>query len=257
MKKLLIPITSLLLFSCSVTTTEKSQTELPLFIKEINTHHHYEKFKQAGVFTADIKLTFGGKQRLDAKMIYDTQTQETALLHRDGKALMFTEDTVWLSPDTANYPRARFDIFTWSYFMALPYKLNDNGIQLEEYAKSNLGGKNYNAQRLTFGENIGDAPDDWYILYQDQKSGLLHAAAYIVSLGKDQKTAEEDPHAIVYKKYVDVDGIPMATSWEFYAWDKEKGLTKKLGEATLSKLQFVERTDDIFQVPLPKKEVTI
>lgn len=257
MKNLILPLTCLLFWSCSTGKKDQPQQNTPDFVQSINTHHKKEKFKQAGVFTANIELSFGGKQRLNARMLYNTQTQETALFHSDGRSLVFTQDTVWMSPDTTQYPSARFDIFTWSYFMALPYKLNDKGLEFEIYENNKLAGKTYNTQHLSFQKNVGDAPEDWYILYQDKKSGLLHAAAYIVTLNKTKSKAEEDPHAILYKDFKEVDGIPMASRWEFYSWRKEKGLTQKLGEATLSNLQFVEADEAMFKPPLPKKEVKL
>ncbi|SFT56394.1 hypothetical protein SAMN05216474_1347 [Lishizhenia tianjinensis] len=261
MKKLIILGIGALFGACSQSSTEKeahkTQHELPEFVEQLNQHHQYAAFQSAGVFSADILLTFGGKQRLDAKMLYDTQTQETALYHSDGKKLVFTQDTVWLSPDTASYPKARFDIFTWSYFMALPHKLNDEGLHFKEFPHKELEGKSYATQHLSFSNEVGDAPDDWYVLYQDTTSGLLHAAAYIVTLNKDKATAEQDPHAIVYKDYQLVDGIPISTRWEFYGWRKEKGLTQKLGEASLSNLQFLKRSEALFQLPANKKEVKL
>lgn len=81
--------------------------------------------------------------------------------------------------------------------------------------------------KLTFGQNTGDAPDDRYVIYQEPKTGLMHAAAYIVTSGRKKEKAGENPHVIVYRDYIKVDGIPLATKWAFHAWDKEHGLENK------------------------------
>ena len=61
--------------------------------------------------------------------------------------------------------------------------------------------------------------------------------------------AEEDPHAIVYSNYQDVDGIPIATKWGFHGWTKTEGLTDTLGNATLFNFKFVADSDSLFIPP--------
>jgi hypothetical protein len=40
-----------------------------------------------------------------------------------------------------------------------------------------------------------------------------------------RKKQRKNPHAIQYLEYKDVDGIPIATKWIFWAWEDGKGLT--------------------------------
>jgi hypothetical protein len=103
-----------------------------------------------------------------------------------------------------------------------------------------LNGNVYNSQKLTFGDGVGDAPDDWYITYSDSESNLMEVAAYIVTAGSTVEEAEEDPHAISYHDYKDVDGIALAHSWQFREWRKDSGLTRQLGSAELSNFKFIE-----------------
>ena len=52
---------------------------------------------------------------------------------------------------------------------------------------------------MTFDRGIGDAPDDWYVVYKDNNSDLLAALVYIVTGGGTSvEVAEEDPHTITY-----------------------------------------------------------
>ncbi len=107
----------------------------------------------------------------------------------------------------------------------------------------------YNSQKLTFKQGIGDAPDDWYIIYAHPEKHMINAAAYIVTAGKTKVEAEKDPHAIQYENYQLVDGIPLATTWTFWSWSEENGLIKQLGMAQLSDFKFVSITEPIFQPP--------
>lgn len=246
------------LFSCY---NEKNNTEIKTsksnFVSAINKAHNFDKFKKAGVLESDIKLSFHGKLRLDARMLFDTKTHETALYHKDGRQLVFVNDTVWMSPDTLTYQGARFDIFTWSYFATLPFKLNDEGTKYLNFENQILNGKKYGVKKLIFEKNIGDAPDDWYVLYKDEESNLLHAAAYIVTLNKSVEESEKDPHAIVYSNYSAIDGIQIAKEWTFFGWNKKNGLTDTLGKATLSNIKFTPRTPESFTISGKKIEVKL
>ena len=47
-----------------------------------------------------------------------------------------------------------------------------------------------------------------------------------------------------------VDGIPVATSWEFYNWSKEEGITgEPIGDATITSLTFSEEKEGMFAAP--------
>jgi hypothetical protein len=72
-------------------------------------------------------------------------------------------------------------------------------------------------------------------------------AAYIVTLKAGKEEAEKNPHAIQYLEYKDVDGIPIATKWIFWAWEDGKGLTDEIGHATLTDIKFVKA--DSYFVP--------
>lgn len=99
---------------------------------------------------------------------------------------------------------------------------------------------------MTFSNDVGDAPYDWYIPYSNPESILMEVAAYIVTAGGfTVEEAEEDPHAISYHDYKGVDGIALAHSWKFWEWRKDSGFTRQLGSAQLSNFKFfkAENTD--------------
>ncbi|NNK81223.1 MAG: hypothetical protein HKO93_06980, partial [Flavobacteriales bacterium] len=141
---------------------------------------------------------------------------------------------------------ARFAAYTWSYFFLLPYKVTDPGTIWSDYLDNSPLAKKSNAKKLTFEEGIGDAPDDWYIIYSDKPSGLMDVAAYIVTAGASIEEAEKDPHAIEYENYHMVEGIPIAKNWTFWSWRETEGLVDTLGWAELNDFRFSSMDEALF-----------
>lgn len=220
------------------------------FVEKVETAHKKADFLAKNALQFDIVLTFGGSERLNGTMTLLTNSSAGLIEKSNGEKIYFNKDKVFHSPTIKNSKSARFAAYTWSYFTLFPYKLSDPGTQWAAYPNSTLNGTEYNAEKLTFTAGTGDAPDDWYIAYADKASNLLEVGAYIVTAGgKEQEKAEEDPHAIKYEKYENVDGVPVANHWTFWGWRTDAGLTEQLGEATLSNIKFVEVADGFFDMP--------
>lgn len=212
---------------------------------------------QQNAVSFDIVLTMGGSERLNATIISLTNSNGIKLVKKDKTSLVYDGENVFLSPSGSNDERARFDVFTWNYFFNLPFKLTDPGTNWKMLKPTVIKGETFNRGKLSFDNEIGDSPDDWYIIYQEPKSELLYAAAYIVTLGKEVEKAEEDPHAIVYHNYELIDGIPIATKWTFHNWSEENGIEEQIGEAKISKIKFVDRDESFFKEPNNAKRIDL
>ncbi|MHA7057915.1 DUF6503 family protein [Aquimarina sp. M1] len=221
------------------------------FITSIENAHKKDKFLDHKAVSFRIKLSFNGNERLNGKITMLTNSSKIRIDRKDTSKLIYDGENVYLCPADANDKGARFDMFTWTYFFGLPYKLSDPGTQWEMQQDRMLNNTTHSTAKLTFEAGTGDAPDDWYIIYVDPVAKSLQAAAYIVTFGSDGNTskAEEDPHAIQYKNFTTVDGIPFATRWEFYGWTSEKGMTDKLGEATITDITFLDSEGELFDDP--------
>ncbi len=229
------------------------------YIMSVEKAHKKSEFLKHKAISFKIDLSFGGKQRLDGKITMLTNSTKIRIDKKDDSKLIYTGEKVFLCPEDANDKGARFDMFTWTYFFALPYKMNDPGTTWELQNNRPLDEIEHQTARLTFEKGIGDSPDDWYVIYTDPTENTLKAAAYIVSFGSDGDTskAEADPHAIQYKDFKIIDGIPFATRWIFYGWTKEKGMTNILGEATLTDITFLKEEGAIFDTPDNAKEIIL
>lgn len=220
------------------------------FAQGIENAHNKTDWNVNKAVSFDISLIFGGQERLNGKVTTLTNSSKVRVDRKNNTQLIYDGDQVYLCPADADDKGARFDMFTWQYFFAIPFKLTDPGTNWETLESVEIDNNTYDLGKLTFGENVGDAPDDWYVVYQERETGLLHAAGYIVTFGSgDQEKAAENPHAIVYSDYKVVEGIPVATKWAFHNWNLQDGFGEKIGEATLSNITFFEAEDKLFEKP--------
>ncbi|RZS93118.1 DUF6503 family protein [Aquimarina brevivitae] len=221
--------------------------------------HKKEAFLEKTAISFDIVVRFGNSTVLDGKITQLTNSTKIRIDKKDGTKLIYNGEKVMLYPADAKYSNARFDIFTWSYFFAMPYKLNDPGVVMEVKKDRSLDNEIYTSAKLSFNKGTGDAPDDWYIIYVNPKNHVLTAAAYIVTFGPNNTVAkaERDPHMIIYKDYAMVNDIPISTQWDFYEWKDGEGKNKKLGEAMLTNVGFIENAASLFEEPDDYKEVTL
>ncbi|MCP9201143.1 hypothetical protein MKO06_14590 [Gramella sp. GC03-9] len=269
MKRLLSILCILVIISCKDQNTEKPMPVEPdngigdgagpppalSFSENIEEAHNKTAFMTNEAVAFNIELIFGGETRLDGEVSMLTNSTKVRLDKSNGASVIYDGDQVFITPDTASDNGARFDIFTWQYFFAMPFKLTDPGTVWDQPKKQILDSLEYDAARLSFESSIGDSPDDWYVVYQDPETSRLKAAAYIVTFSKDQDEAEKNPHAIVYSDYKMVDGVAFATKWSFHNWSQAEGLGEKLGEASISNIRFFEPGEESFRVPENSKPV--
>lgn len=202
-----------------------------------------------------IQVSFGGNELIDGKMLFTPDTGRSRLELADGTVAVFDGRQAWVSPADAELSGARFHLLTWPYFLAVPAKLRDPGARLEELAPKRLGEADYDAARLTFGPGVGDAPDDWYVLYRKPDTGRLAAMAYIVTYGNTLEKAEAEPHAITYEELREVGGVEIPHRWRFWLWSEGKGIHgDPIGEVKLSDVRFVTPAADAFDKPEDARE---
>jgi hypothetical protein len=273
MKNLILICSILLLISCKEEQKKETNTNEVImsepdggigngalspalaFAHGIENAHNKTDWASKKAVSFDIVLKFGGQERLNAKVTSLTNSTKVRVDKNNNTQLIYDGDNVYLCPENAEIKGARFDMFTWQYFFALPYKLTDPGTKWESLESVEMDTNTYDVGKLSFEKNIGDAPDDWYVVYQERETGLLHAAGYIVTFGTEQEKAEQNPHAIVYSEYKVIDGIPVATKWSFHNWNQKDGFGDQIGEASLSNITFFNAEDKLFEKPKDSKMI--
>jgi hypothetical protein len=243
-----------------VSQTVWQEPALPL-VASLEKAHRVEAFRQKKALAFDLQLRFGGQDRLKARISTTTGSDRIRVDREDGTTLFYYRGEGYKMPPDSSWPGARFDLLTWPYFAMAPFKLSDPGTHWEALPEATEGEKSYARGKLTFVDGVGDAPDDWYVAYQDVETGLLEGLAYIVTFSRTQAEAEKNPHAIRYSDYVQVEGIPIASHWTFWNWSEEKGFEgPMIGEARLTNIQFTDPKADFFRphekaVPIPKEQM--
>ncbi len=243
-----------------VTQTFWQEPALPL-VASLEKAHRVEAFRQKKALAFDLRLRFGGQERLKARITATPGSDRIRVDREDGTSLYYYRGEGYKMPPDSSWPGARFDLLTWPYFAMAPFKLSDPGTHWESLPEAKEGEKSYARGKLTFGQGVGDAPDDWYVAHQDVETSLLEGLAYIVTFSRSQKEAEKNPHAIRYSDYVQVEGIPIASQWTFWNWSEEQGFEgPMIGEARLTNIQFTDPDAGIFQphekaVPIPKEQM--
>lgn len=246
MKYTFLITAGLFLFSCGEAT---ENTTPQTFTEKLESAHHKTDFLANDIIQFDMVLKFRGTERLNGTLILNTSSENGIIREKNGDEIIFKKDKVYYKDrDSLNAESVRFKAYTWPYFFLYPYKLTDPGTKWEDYSNKHLNDDLYLAEKLSFESGTGDSPDDWYVTYADTSTHLVYAAAYIVTFGASQDEAEEDPHAIVYENYKDVNGIPLSHSWTFWAW-RDGQLTEQLGEAELSNFSFKTASEVSFDVP--------
>lgn len=219
------------------------------FAQSVEKAHGATSYRAQEMLRADLVVAFGGTTMIDGVLYFDIDS-ECVRIEQPGKpTLVWDGEKAWVA-DGATSPGARFHLRTWTYFLAVPFKLRDPGAHLSLHETLPLqDGETYATARLTFGENVGDAPDDWYIVYRD-RSNRLKAMSYIVTYTEEVETAEKEPHAIVYDGFKTVDGVTFSTEWTFYNWSAETGATgEPLGNVTVKNIRFEAQRDELFTKP--------
>lgn len=222
------------------------------FAQHIEAASNRAEYRRHDALAADLHLRFGGRDRIVGRMIVETRGDRSRFELIDGGVMVFDGNHAYAAPPalTDRLKKVRFEVLTWPYFLELPFKLRDPGTQLKSLGVLQSDERRMPAARLSFGANVGDTPDDWYVLYRDSETNLLHSAGYIVTYGQSVEQGEEEPHAIVYADYVDVDGVKVAADWKFYLWTQERGIFgEPIGTAKLSNFAFVDISEGMFEAP--------
>ncbi|MEM9555081.1 MAG: hypothetical protein AAGC60_12545 [Acidobacteriota bacterium] len=219
------------------------------YVAAIESAHGGAVYGAQQAVAAEIVVEFGGQTILQGTMLFDPAVSKVRMELVGGSVIVFDGADAWVAGPEV--PRARFHVLTWPYFFAAPFKLDDPGTHVESLGKVAWRGDALPAVELTFGDGVGDSPDDWYVVYRDPSTHRLSGLGYIVTYGTSVEQAEAEPHAVSYDAYTEIgDGVSVATDWSFWNWNREEGLFgDPIGRATISNPRFTTPADDAFAAP--------
>jgi len=136
----------------------------------------------------------------------------------------WTGERAWIAPDSIEQPNPRFWALSGFYFQQIPFVFADPGVNYEALPDDTLDGEPHDMVEITFGDDVGDAPDDVYTLYLDEDSGQVDAIRYVVTYGRDVEPGDDLSETLFdYEDYVTVDGLTVPTRFEGYSYSEEDG----------------------------------
>ena len=133
----------------------------------------------------------------------------------------FTPDSVFIQPSQDSFPGKdpRFFQNLRFYFFALPFVTADPGANQEELEPKKINGIACNRIKITFGDDVGIAPKDQYILWFGKEDNLLKMINYSVTYYNNKKA--ENYSAIYYSKWKEVAGLKLPTERIGYKWEND------------------------------------
>lgn len=227
----------------TLNTIEAPETNHPDFVSNMEVSHQKAKLLENGVVCFNLDMTFGSS---NSKMkIFATPSSSAIRVDKkNGASTVMINGDTYTDADSSSWAREKSGIFTYQYFFMAPYKFSDEGTIWNKMLPMEIEGKLTNRAKLTFESGTGDAPDDWYIVHSDPATGLVNYIGYIVTGGGTSiEEAEKNAHAIKYSNYKNIDGIPVATKWEFFDYTIDEGLGDKIGEGIINNVELMDVVD--------------
>lgn len=164
----------------------------------------------------------------------------------------------WASPTDTLIPyNVRFWSLTPYYFVGIPFVLADEGINLTMMEPDTLAGNTYDLVKVTYEDGVGDAPDDYYVIYVGRDDNRVRAIRYIVSYPGYFPDGGHAPEKLMtYEETQTVDGITLPERYRTFWWkDEQRG--KHITNITLSEVAFrPDVSADYFAVPAGAKAIS-
>lgn len=164
-----------------------------------------------------------GRTPIDTYSTVDTWSSRVVQRVAQDTTVTFGWDgqQAWIYPAGGDVPlNPRFWSLTPYYFVAIPFVFADPGVFHTDEGTFTYEDRTYDLVRITFGENVGDAPDDYYIVFIDQDTNRVGAIRYTVSYpgfyDAGQRSAE---NFMVYQEAQVIDGITFPTTYRSTPWN--------------------------------------
>lgn len=193
--------------------TASTQTYPPYFMEVLQAHGGLEQWTQLGAM--QFQLTSDGNRETH---LIDLKNRKDLIIAAD-YTIGYDGQQVWVKPNQKAYPgeSARFYHSLFFYFYAIPFVLADPGIRYEQLEPLQLQGKNYDVIGVTFGEGVGDSPEDKYRLLINPETKRLEWLLYTVTFFDGQ--SGEKFNALKYEDYQEHKGLLFPRQLTGYVYD--------------------------------------
>ena len=157
----------------------------------------------------------------------------------------------WAVPTDTLIPyNVRFWALTPYYFVGIPFVLGDPGVNLESVGEDTFEDKTYDLVKVTFGDGVGDAPDDDYVIYVGREDDRVGAIRYIVSYPGYFPDGGHLPEKLMACDGAQtVGGITLPEGYRTFWW-KEDQVGEHITDISVSQVSFrPDLRQDYFATP--------
>ncbi|MDT0557560.1 DUF6503 family protein [Ichthyenterobacterium sp. W332] len=138
-----------------------------------------------------------------------------SLIETEAFKIGFDGTNVWLDQDTEVYKgNPKFYYNLMFYFYAMPFVLADDGITYTETEPLVFEGKSYPGINISYGEGVGESPDDEYVLYYNPETYKMEWLGYTVTYFSKEKS--KDWHFIKYHEWETLQGLKLPKTLQWY-----------------------------------------
>ncbi|MBF8965498.1 hypothetical protein I0P70_19770 [Pontibacter sp. FD36] len=196
--------------------TAEQPTYPAYFSKVLDAHGGLEQWKKLG--SMQYQLTNNGNTETH---LIDLNNRKD-LVKGDGYTIGHDGKQVWVSPNRAAYPgkSAKFYHNLYFYFYAIPFVLADPGVNYEQLEPMELQGKRFNVIGVSFGEGIGDTPEDEYRMLINPETNRMVWLLYTVTFFNGQPS--EQFNALKYEDYQAHQGLLFPAKLIGYKYENGK-----------------------------------
>lgn len=199
-----------------------------LVMESIEAHGGKEKWYGSGQL--QFRWTYHMSDRGPEAIVDTVQTVDPktlAVKHEVvGKDITFglNKGVDWIRPKDAEFmPPPRFWALTPTYFLGIPFVFNDENANFEVFPDTmEFEGKEYTQVKVSYNQEAGDSPDDYYVLLIDPETKITRGAYYTVTsdlLGRDQPGP---PKFISLDGLQDIGGVKLAGGHRTFSMEDDK-----------------------------------
>lgn len=193
---------------------------MALIARMAEAHGGLESWNEApSVSWVDVWTSAGGEPGPPSRIQVEQGRRRAILEVGDGMRMAWDGEKAWSIDWQAPYPPRFYALLNY-HFLNLPWVVHDPGVVLSEPGTAKLPGDptGYRTIKVTYEANVGDTPDDYYVLYIHPETHRLRANEYIVTYRAllPEGVAHTPPHILIYDELAEIDGLLVPTRFTIY-----------------------------------------
>ena len=163
----------------------------------------------------------------------------------------FDGTDVWIMPGLEAFPGSpSFYNGLDFYFFGMPFLLADPGTVHEDLGRVTVDGEPYDAVRVSFEDDVGASPGDYYVAHFDVESHQLRFLLYTVTFFSGEPN--ENYNVRVYDEWQEVQGLLVPMKATSFAWDAENmSFGEQRSEATYRNVSIEASPPDSMMFVMP------